>query len=71
MIRAFLVLMTAGVVGFAVTGVVFSFVLPLVFLALKVAFFCMVAYLVLRLVNPDLADDLKNRCCGTKMAGGG
>ena len=64
MMRAFLVLMTAGVVGFAVTGVVFSFVLPLVFLALKVAFFCIVAYLVLRLVNPELAENLKGRCCG-------
>jgi len=66
MIRAFLVLMTVGVVGFAVTGVVFSLVLPLVFLALKVAFFCMIVYMVLRMVNPDMAQDLKERCCGKK-----
>ncbi|MDH3733819.1 MAG: hypothetical protein OEU54_09815 [Gemmatimonadota bacterium] len=66
MIRGLLVVATAGAVGFAVTSVVFSFVLPLVFLALKVAFFCMIVYLVLRMVKPDLAQDLKERCCGTK-----
>lgn len=66
MFRGFLVVATAGAVGFAVTGVVFAFVLPLVFLALKVAFFCMVVYLVLRMVKPDLAENLKERCCGTR-----
>lgn len=65
MIKGLLVLATAGVVGFAVTNVVFAFVLPLVFIALKVAFFCMIVYLVLRMVKPDLAQDLKERCCGT------
>lgn len=66
MIRALLVLMTVGVVGVAVTGVVFSLVLPLVILAIKVAFFCTVVYVVLRMVKPDLAEDLKERCCGRK-----
>lgn len=66
MIRALLVLMTVGVVGVAVTGVVFSLVLPLVLLAIKVAFFCMIVYVVLRMVKPDLAEDLKERCCGRK-----
>jgi hypothetical protein len=66
MIKGLLVLLTAGVVGFAVTGVVFSFVLPLVLLALKVAFFCTIVYLVLRMVKPELAEDLKERCCGKK-----
>jgi len=59
-------LMTAGVVGLAVTGVVFSVVLPLVFLALKVAFFCVIVYLVLRMVNPGMAQNLRERCCGKK-----
>jgi hypothetical protein len=45
---------------------VFSFVLPLVLLALKVAFFCTIVYLVLRMVKPELAEDLKERCCGKK-----
>jgi hypothetical protein len=66
MIRALLVLMTVGVVGVAVTGVVFSLVLPLVLLAIKIAFFCAIAYVILRMVKPDLADDLKERCCGRK-----
>lgn len=66
MIRALLVLLTVGVVGVAVTGVVFSLVLPLVLLAIKVAFFCMIVYVVLRMVKPDLAEDLKERCCGRK-----
>lgn len=66
MIRSLLVVLTVGVVGFAVTGIVFSLVLPLVALALKIAFFAIIAYLVLRLVNPGLADDLKERCCGRK-----
>lgn len=66
MIRGLLVVATAGMLGFAVTKVVFALVLPLVFLALKVAFFCTIVYLVLRLVKPELADNLKERCCGTK-----
>jgi hypothetical protein len=66
MFRGFLVVATAGAVGFGVTSVVFAFVLPLIFLAMKVAFFCMVVYLVLRMVKPDLAESLKERCCGTR-----
>lgn len=66
MIRALLVLLTVGVVGVAVTGVVFSLVLPLALLAIKIAFFCMIVYVVLRMVKPDLAEDLKERCCGRK-----
>ncbi len=66
MIRALVVVMTVGVVGVAVTGVVFSLVLPLVLLAVKIAFFCAVAYLVLRLARPELADELRERCCGRK-----
>lgn len=66
MVRALLVLLTVGMVGVAVTGVVFSLVLPLVLLAIKVAFFCLIVYVVLRMVKPDLAEDLKERCCGRK-----
>ncbi len=66
MIRALLVLMTVGVVGFAVTGVVFSLVVPLLLVAIKIAFFCMIVYVILRMVKPDLAEDLRDRCCGRK-----
>lgn len=66
MIRSILVLLTAGVVGVAVTGALFTLVLPLVFLAIKVAFFVGVCYLVLRLVSPEMMDRWKERCCPTK-----
>ena len=66
MMRSVLALLTAGVVGFALTGVVCSLVLPLVLLAVKVAFFVGIVYLILRLVNPDFAEKLKEKCCSTK-----
>jgi hypothetical protein len=56
--------LTVGVVGFAVSNVVFSLVLPLVILAIKLVFFVGIAYLILRLVNPSLADRMKEKCCG-------
>jgi len=66
MFRSLFTLLTVGVVGFAVTGVVFSLVLPLVLMAVKLMFFVGIVYLILRLVNPECADKLKERCCGTK-----
>jgi len=65
MIRSLFVLLTVGVVGFAVTGVVFSLILPLVLMVVKAMFFVGIVYLILRLVNPEFADRLKERCCGT------
>ncbi len=66
MMRSIVALLTAGVVGIAVTGVVFSLVLPLVLMAVKLAFFVGIVYLILRLVNPDFAEKLKEKCCGAK-----
>ncbi len=66
MVRAIVALLTVGLVGFAVTGVVFSLVLPLFLLALKIFFFCAITYLILRMVNPGLAESLRSRCCGTR-----
>ena len=66
MFRSLFALLTVGVVGFAVTGVVFSMVLPLVLLAVKVMFFVGIVYMILRMVNPECAEKLKERCCGTK-----
>lgn len=65
MIRSILAVLAVAMAGFAVTNVAFRLVLPLVLLAIKIVFFVAIAYLILRLVNPDLADKLKNRCCGT------
>lgn len=66
MFRKIFGLLTVGVVGFAVTGVVFSLVLPLVLMAVKVMFFVGIVYMILRMVNPECAEKLKERCCSTK-----
>jgi hypothetical protein len=64
MFRPLLALLTVGVVGYAVSSLAFSLVLPLVVLAIKLVFFVGIVYLILRLVNPSMADRLKEKCCG-------
>lgn len=64
MFRSLLVLLTVGFVGLAVSGIVFGLLLPLIMVALKILFFVLIGYLILRLVKPDLADNLKNCCAG-------
>ena len=64
MIRSLFTLLAVGLVGIATLGIVFSLVLPLAGLALKILLVLAVGYLVLRLVRPDLADDVKNRMRG-------
>ncbi|WP_419948791.1 hypothetical protein [Candidatus Palauibacter sp.] len=64
MIRGALILVAAGAVGLWVTGILFSLIVPLLGLMLKVAIFVAVAYLVVRLINPEFADKMKEKCCG-------
>lgn len=64
MIRSLLILLAVGLVGLAVIGVVFSMLVPLLMLALKVGLVLVVGYLVLRLVRPDLADEVKRKLEG-------
>lgn len=64
MIKALLVLFAVGIAGLAVVGVVFSLVVPLAALAIKVLLVLAIGYLLLRLVRPDVADDLKARLRG-------
>ena len=64
MFRAAVVLVAAGAVGLWVTGILFSVVLPLVWMAVKVAFFVAVFYLIVRMINPDFANKMKEKCCG-------
>lgn len=64
MIRGILVLFAVGIAGLAAAGIVFSMVLPLAALALKILFILLLGYLVLRLVRPDVADDIKSRMKG-------
>ncbi len=65
MIKGLLVLFAVGIAGLAAVGLVFSFVVPLAALALKILFILLIGYLVLRLVRPDVADDLKSRMKGS------
>lgn len=64
MIRALFLLVVAGLVGMMVLGVVFSLVLPLAGVAIKLLLVLLVGYLILRLVRPDLADDIRTRLRG-------
>lgn len=64
MIRSLLILLAVGLVGLAVVGVVFSMLVPLLMLALKVGLVMVVGYLLLRLIRPDLADECKRKLEG-------
>lgn len=64
MIRSLLILLAVGLVGLAVVGVVFSMLVPLLVLALKVGLVLVVGYLVLRLIRPDLAEECKRKLEG-------
>lgn len=61
MFRTLLVLAVAGIVALAVGGVVFSVIVPLLVLALKVAAVLLVGYFVLKLVRPDLAEECRRK----------
>ena len=67
MLRSMFTLLTVGLVGLAVTGVVFSLLIPLLAIALKVALFVGIAYLILRLVKPEMADNLRKKCKGDSV----
>lgn len=64
MIRSLLILLAVGLIGMAVVGVVFSMLVPLLMLALKVGLVLVVGYLILRLIRPDLADECKRKLEG-------
>jgi len=64
MLRSMFTLLTVGLVGLAVTGVVFSLLIPLLAVALKVVLFVGIAYLILRLVKPEMADNMRRKFKG-------
>jgi hypothetical protein len=64
MFRSILTLLTVGLVGLAATGVVFSLLIPLLAVALKVLLFVGIAYLILRLVKPEMADNMRRKFKG-------
>lgn len=66
MLRALFTLLIVGVAGVAALGIVFSFVVPLAMLAVKVLLVLLLGYVILRLVRPDVADDLRGRMRGDR-----
>lgn len=64
MLRSMFTLLTVGLVGLAVTGAVFSLLIPLLAVALKVVLFVGIAYLILRLVKPEMADNMRRKFKG-------
>ncbi|MFQ5688659.1 MAG: hypothetical protein ACE5HQ_00105 [Gemmatimonadota bacterium] len=65
MMRSLLVWLTVGAVGLMAAGVVFSLLIPLAVLAIRICFVALVGYLILRLLRPDLADRLRDSLRGT------
>ena len=61
MLKSLLVLFTAGLVGMAVLGFALAVAAPLLAVVIKIALVLAIGYLVLRLVRPDLADDVRRR----------
>ena len=66
MIRSILILLAVGLIGLAAIGIVFSMLVPLLMFALKVGLVLVVGYFVLKLVNPELAEE-----CRRKLEGDG
>lgn len=66
MLRALFTLLIVGVAGVAAMGMVFAFVVPLAVLAVKVLLVLLLGYVILRLVRPDVADDLRGRMRGER-----
>lgn len=65
MLRALFVLLAVGLTGMVAVGLLFSMVIPLAGLAIKIVFVLLLGYLILRLIRPDLADDVKSRLRGS------
>ena len=64
MIRALMTLLFVGFVGFVTLGVVTFLAAPLLALAIKVAVVLFVGYLILKLVNPKKADEVRSSLRG-------
>lgn len=64
MIRALLTLLFVGFMGFVALGIVTSLAAPLLVLAVKIAVVLFVGYLILKLVNPKKADEIRSNLGG-------
>ncbi|MEE8594930.1 MAG: hypothetical protein V3T25_03590 [Gemmatimonadota bacterium] len=61
MFRSLLMLFAVGVGGFFALSFVTAIVVPLLALAIKIAFIVLIGYLILRLIKPDKAEEMRNR----------
>ena len=61
MVRAILTLLAMGLLGMFVLGLLFSVLMPLLMIALKVAVVLVLGYLLLRLVSPKDADRIREK----------
>ena len=61
MFRSLLLLFAVGVGGFVALGLVTAIIGPLLALAIKIAFIILIGYLILRLIKPDKAEEMRNR----------
>jgi hypothetical protein len=61
MIRAIVTLLVLGFVGMTVLGLLFGLVAPLLAIALKVGLVLGVGYLILRVVSPTKAIEVRER----------
>ncbi len=61
MIRSLFVLFAVGVGGMIAFGLVTALVAPLFLLVLKIAFVLMIGYLILRMLKPDKAEEIRSR----------
>jgi hypothetical protein len=54
-------LFAVGVGGFVALGLVTAIIGPLLALTIKIAFIILIGYLILRLIKPDKAEEMRNR----------
>lgn len=61
MLRAIATLLVMGLLGMFVLGLLFSVLMPLLMLAVKVAVVLVIGYLLLRLFSPADADRIRDK----------
>lgn len=64
MIRALMTLLFVGFLGFVTFGIVTSLAVPLLALAVKIAVVLFVGYLILKLVDPEKAEEVRSHLGG-------
>ncbi|MFQ5889961.1 MAG: hypothetical protein ACE5JR_07895 [Gemmatimonadota bacterium] len=61
MIRSILSLVVIGLLGMMVISAIFGLLIPLIALAIKVALVLLFGYLILRLISPKKAEEVRSR----------